>query len=70
MDGISLFSGDVIGLTGHIGSGKTTLLKVIAGIYEPTSGSVDIDGSVMFYSKCRTGHGIKWNREYKSNVFT
>lgn len=38
--------GDVIGLMGHNGSGKSTLLKIIAGIYHPDSGSVEVSGSV------------------------
>jgi len=38
--------GDRIALVGHNGSGKTTLLKVIAGIYQPTRGSLTIDGDV------------------------
>ena len=38
--------GDRIGLIGHNGAGKTTLLRILAGIYEPTSGNVAIDGQV------------------------
>jgi ABC-2 type transport system ATP-binding protein len=38
--------GDRVGLVGHNGAGKTTLLRVLAGIYEPVSGSVDVKGSV------------------------
>ena len=38
--------GDNIALMGHNGSGKTTLLKVIAKIYHPSSGQIDIEGSV------------------------
>lgn len=32
--------GERVGLLGHNGSGKTTLLKIIAGIYEPSSGII------------------------------
>jgi ABC-2 type transport system ATP-binding protein len=38
--------GDRVGLVGHNGAGKTTLLRVLAGIYEPVSGSVEVTGSV------------------------
>lgn len=38
--------GDRIGLIGHNGAGKTTLLRTLAGCYWPTSGSLEIDGSV------------------------
>lgn len=36
---------DIVGIMGHNGSGKTSLLRVIAGIYFPTSGSININGS-------------------------
>lgn len=38
--------GDRVGLIGHNGSGKTTLLRVIAGIYEPVHGVIQVDGRV------------------------
>lgn len=38
--------GDRVGLIGHNGSGKTTLLQVLAGIFEPTSGSLRVNGKV------------------------
>ena len=38
--------GDRIGLTGHNGSGKTTLLRMLAGVYEPTSGTLEVKGRV------------------------
>jgi lipopolysaccharide transport system ATP-binding protein len=37
---------DRVGLLGHNGAGKSTLLRTIAGVYSPTEGEVQIDGSV------------------------
>ena len=36
----------VYGLYGENGSGKTSLLKIIAGIYPPSSGKIEISGSI------------------------
>jgi ABC-type polysaccharide/polyol phosphate transport system ATPase subunit len=38
--------GDRVALVGHNGAGKTTLLRVMAGIYEPMAGRVEIIGRV------------------------
>jgi lipopolysaccharide transport system ATP-binding protein len=43
---LSLQEGDRLALVGHNGSGKTSLLKVIAGIYEPQKGLVEIKGNL------------------------
>jgi lipopolysaccharide transport system ATP-binding protein len=40
------FEGDRVGLMGHNGSGKSTLLQVLAGIYEPISGDLSVQGRV------------------------
>jgi lipopolysaccharide transport system ATP-binding protein len=42
----SLRSGDRVGFIGSNGAGKTTLLRALAGIYEPVTGSITIDGEV------------------------
>jgi homopolymeric O-antigen transport system ATP-binding protein len=49
LSGISLEldHGDRVGLVGHNGAGKTTLLRVMAGVYEPTFGSVATEGRVI-----------------------
>lgn len=39
-------AGERVGLVGHNGSGKTTLLRVLAGAYEPVTGSLQLKGRV------------------------
>ena len=41
-----IHEGDRVGLLGHNGSGKTTLLRVLAGVYEPSLGTVAVSGKV------------------------
>lgn len=41
---LRLQPGDRLGLVGHNGAGKTSLLKVLAKIYEPTAGKLQVVG--------------------------
>jgi ABC-type polysaccharide/polyol phosphate transport system ATPase subunit len=41
---LSLADGDRLGLIGRNGAGKSTLLRVMAGIYEPIAGRIDVTG--------------------------
>jgi len=43
---IKLEKGDRLAVLGHNGAGKSTLLKVLAKIYEPTKGTVNVHGCV------------------------
>lgn len=48
LDGVSfdVEHGERFGILGANGAGKTTLLKVLAGIYEPTSGRYAVSGRI------------------------
>jgi ATP-binding cassette, subfamily C, bacterial LapB len=41
---LTINAGEHVAILGRNGSGKTTIEKIIAGLYEPTSGTVLIDG--------------------------
>lgn len=41
-----IYPGDFIGIMGRNGAGKSTLMKLIAGIYTPTSGKIEVHGQI------------------------
>lgn len=59
--------GDFFGIVGRNGSGKSTLLKIISGIYQPTKGSVNINGSLVSFIEL----GVGFNPELtgRENVY-
>jgi ABC-2 type transport system ATP-binding protein len=59
--------GDFFGIIGKNGSGKSTLLKIMAGVYEPDTGGVGVQGKVIPFLEL--GVGFNPNLTAKENVF-
>lgn len=59
-------SGDRVGLIGHNGAGKSTLLRTMAGIYEPTSGTVTRSGRAV--PLLDISHGMDENSTGYQNI--
>lgn len=41
---LDLHAGSVVAIVGENGAGKSTLIKLLAGLYEPTAGRIEVDG--------------------------
>lgn len=41
---MSIAPGEVVGIVGENGAGKSTLMKILGGVTQPDSGSIEIDG--------------------------
>ena len=63
---LKISKNDRIGLYGHNGSGKSSLLRLLAGIYEPTSGRIDINGKI--HSMLDLTSGMEEEATGKQNI--
>lgn len=69
LNGISfkVYKGERMGILGFNGAGKSTLLRIISGIYEPTDGTVKINGKVA--PLLAISAGFDKNYTGKNNIY-
>lgn len=69
LDGVSfeVKQGEFFGILGRNGSGKSTLLKLLAGIYAPSHGKIEVNGTLTPFIEL----GVGFNAELtgRENVF-
>jgi lipopolysaccharide transport system ATP-binding protein len=56
---LDLHKGETLGILGRNGSGKSTLLQILAGLIEPTQGSIQVSDPGLTRSMLSLGLGFK-----------
>ncbi len=64
---LSVSKGEFFGIVGRNGSGKSTLLKILAGIYQPNSGDVSIEGRLVPFIEL--GLGFNGELTGRDNIY-
>lgn len=64
---LEIRQGEVFGLIGLNGAGKSTLLKLVAGVMKPTTGTIQVEGSIA--PMIELGTGFDPDLTAKENVF-
>lgn len=63
----TVHKGESIALIGRNGSGKSTMLKCIAGVMQPTSGGIDVHGSIA--PMIELGAGFDYDLTARENIY-
>ena len=64
---LSIKHGDRLGIIGRNGAGKSTLLQILAGVIQPTSGSVSVVGTVT--AVLTLGVGLREDLTGRDNIY-
>ena len=56
----SVEKGSTVGIRGTNGSGKSTILKIITGVLNPTTGSVEVDGNISALLELGAGFNMDY----------
>lgn len=64
---VSVHEGERVGIIGHNGAGKTTIIQMIAGLMEPSEGSVEVKGHITCVMTL--GVGLREHLSGRENIY-